>query len=110
MAVAKAQVEQARVRLQQSRLIASTTYPQLHANLEALRLQRETNRADLRRQEQLRKSKASSEQEYEVSLLGFTTSDKAVAEAEAKLARYTENPEDSVDVQLAHADNRYQVC
>jgi HlyD family secretion protein len=105
-AVAKAQVEQARVRLQQSRLIASTTYAQLHANLEALRSQRETNRADLRRQEQLRKSKASSEQEYEASLLGFTTSDKAVAEAEAKLARYTENPEDSVDVQVAQADIR----
>ncbi len=105
-AVAKAQVEQARVRLQQSRLIASTTYAQLHANLEALRSQRETNRADLRRQEQLRKSKASSEQEYEASLLAFATSDKAVAEAEAKLARYTENPEDSVDVQLAQADIR----
>ncbi len=104
--VAKAQVEQARVRLQQSRLIASTTYAQLHANLEALRSQRETNRADLRRQELLRRSKASSEQEYEASLLGFATSDKAVAEAEAKLARYTENPEDSVDVQLAQADIR----
>lgn len=105
-AVAKAQVEQARVRLQQSRLIASTTYAQLHANLGALRSQRENNRADLRRQEQLRKSKASSEQEYEASLLAFANSDKAVAEAEARLARYTENAEDSVDVQLAHADIR----
>jgi multidrug efflux pump subunit AcrA (membrane-fusion protein) len=109
-AVAEAQVEQARVRLQQSRLIASTTYDQLHANLEALRSQRETNRADLRRQEQLRKSRASSEQEYEASLLAFATSDKTVAEAEAKLARYTENPEDSVDVQLAHADIRVAKC
>jgi HlyD family secretion protein len=105
-AVAQAQVEQARVRLQQSRLIASTTYTQLHASLEALRSQRETNRIDLRRQDQLRKSKASSEQEYEAALLAFTTSDKAVAEAEAKLARYTENPEDSVDVQVAQADIR----
>jgi HlyD family secretion protein len=104
--VAKAQVEQARVRLQQSRLIASTTYAQLYANLEALRSQRETNRADLRRHEQLRKTKASSEQEYEASLLAYATSDKAVAEAEARLARYTQNPEDSVDVQLAHADIR----
>lgn len=105
-AVAKAQVEQAHVRLQQSRLIASTTYAQLHANLEALRSQRATNRADLHRQEMLRKSQASSEQEYEASLLAFATSDNAVAEAEAKLARYTQNSEDSVDVQLAKVDIR----
>ena len=105
-AVAQAQVEQARARLQQTRLIASTTYAQLHASLDALRSQRETYRTDLRRQDQLRKSKASSEQEYEATLLAFTTSDKAVAEAEAKLARYTENAEDSVDVQVAQADVR----
>ncbi len=103
-AVAQAQVEQARMRLQQSRLIASTTYAQLRASLEALRSQRETARSDLRRQAQLRKSNASSEQEYETTLLAFATSDKAVAEAEAKLARYAEDAEDSVDVQLAQTD------
>lgn len=104
--VAEAQVEQARARLEQTRLIATTTYAQLHASLEALRLQREKAQSDLRRQEQLRRTNASSDQEYEAALLAFDTADRSVAEAAAKLARYSENPEESVDVQVAAADVR----
>jgi HlyD family secretion protein len=104
--VAQAQVEQSRMRLKQSRLIAATSYAQLRSSLEASRAQRETALSDLRRQAQLQKSKSSSEQEYEATLLAYATSDKAVAEAEAKLSRYTENEEDSVDVQVAMTDVR----
>ncbi len=104
LVVAQKQVDQARVRLQQSRLIASTTYAQLRANLEAVQSQRETFRAELRRHEQLRKNNASSLQEYEATLLAFTSADKAVTETLAKLARYADPPEASIDVQLAEAD------
>jgi HlyD family secretion protein len=104
--VAQTQLELARIRLEQSRLVASTTYAQLAASLETLKSQRDTARSDLRRQDQLRLSKASSEQEYEAALLAFASADNAVTEAIAKLARYTEPPENSVDVQVAQADVR----
>ncbi len=104
--VAQAQLEQARARLAQSRVIVSSTYTQLLASLESLRSQRETARSDVHRQKQLRRSNALSEQEYEATLLNLATADKAVVEAEAKLSRYTDKPEDSVDMNVAHAEVR----
>ncbi len=102
--VAEVQVELAEQKLAQTRLVVRTTHDQLAANLNSQKAQLKTSQSDLKRQQQLIRSNATSQQEFDNAMLIVETAQAAVAEAEARLARYADDVDESIDVAVATSD------
>ncbi len=99
--VAEVQVELAERKLAQTRLVVRTTHDQLAANLNSQKAQLKTSQYDLKRQQQLIRSSATSQQELDNAMLIVETAQAAVAEVEARLARYSDDVDESIDVAVA---------
>ncbi|MEM8944822.1 MAG: HlyD family efflux transporter periplasmic adaptor subunit [Planctomycetota bacterium] len=102
--VAETRVEQARWQLAQARIQFQTRREELVASMEARQAEKELAALALARRKKLLSSDAVSREEYENFAANVTTTAKVLREAEARLARYEEDLEQSVDVQLAKSD------
>lgn len=102
--VAASRILQAERQVAQIRVSTASTRQQLVAALEGRSAEAEQSLANLQRQQQLLQSNATSRQEYDNAVLATQTAEKAVGEAKAKLSRYSQEVDQSVDVQLAMAE------
>lgn len=102
--VAATRVDQSQSKLAQTRVEVRTTKAELRASLEARAAEVNNARVEFKRQEELIRKKATSQSQLDRVKLAYETALTAQREAESRLARYTGDEQESVDVQVAESD------
>lgn len=102
--VARCKLDQAKKRLEQTRVGVSSMRAELEAALVARQAQLATSQHHFERQKRLHDTRATSLQELEVAELDVQNGIAALRETESRLTKYSKKQEEAIDVQVALSD------